>query len=40
MGRGKREERTLPCSVGLRSVVLAVVLDAFERCREDNSIKG
>ena len=38
---GGREKRGL-CHIvwGCGSVVLAVVLDAFERCREDNSIKG
>ena len=48
MGRGKREERPLPYDVRFSgricgSVVLAKpadYLDAFERCCEDNSIKG
>ena len=48
MGKGKREERPLPYDVRFSgricgSVVLAKPadhLDAFERCCEDNSIKG
>ena len=48
MGEGEREERTLPYNVRFSgqicgSVVLAKpadYLDAFERCYEDNSIKG